>query len=184
MLIHLSGRKLRLHITSRFRAFLPSVMIALLCCITSCEKLELPVTHSLTDAKNNSLIPIQITGRTKTHVDFVRLKDSKSFTYPISKLTPEDQKFVRGLAIMQTGSVSNPAYIQSRLAHISKLKKDITRLEHEMETERKPSAPNVNHSKFKEVKNTLYQRHAKIIADKKHEITELESDIKIYRLDH
>ncbi len=169
--------KLPFYRTARPHAFLSAVFIAIIFSVSGCKKPEYPVTYSLTDPKDGKSIPVRITGRTTTHVEFIRQKDSKFFSYPLNKLSSKDRKFVARLPVAKTDdkivppiAKNNPPYIQSRLEQMARLEKGIFRLKREIEDE----AGNPG----------MIKHHQKQISSKLKEILELQQDIERYRSEH
>lgn len=58
----------------------------------------LPVVRTISDTRGRSM-DAKIISRNSESVTFIRLSDSKTFTYPISQLSPDDQSFVVKLPI-------------------------------------------------------------------------------------
>ncbi len=141
-------------------------------CLPSCEKPAYPIRHTFIDSDSGKALEVEITGRTQTQVEFIRLEDSKFFSYPIDKLSPEDRKFVERLRLEKTDSARIPrkktAYVQTRLDHIAKLEQEITRLEREIQQEQNNPG--------------MRRHHQRQMADKGAEIEKLKKDIEQHRL--
>jgi len=177
------------HGAKRLSALLPCLFTAAILALPACKKPvplplppvkkakqpSFPIECSLMDPKNGTSIPVKITGRSDTHVDFIRLKDVKFFSYSIDKLAPEDQKFVRGLPLVATDpsfmpKKEEPPYIKNRLDQITKLEKEISILKLQAK---------------KEVENPgMARQYKRRISDMTTEISGLRADIEIYRLNH
>lgn len=148
------------------------ILIALVFSISACNKDEkYPIPRNFSDPKDGSPIAVNITGRTATHVEFTRVKDSKFFSYPLSKLSPKDRKYVEQLPLTKTDETlvpaiarNNPPYIQTRLERINQLQKGITLLEKEIKGEQDNPG--------------MLTQHNRQIADKQKEIQELTEAIK------
>ncbi|MFK5920673.1 MAG: hypothetical protein QM496_00725 [Verrucomicrobiota bacterium] len=151
------------------------MFIALLFSISACTKnTKYPIARTFSDPKDGSPIAVNITGRTATHVEFTRVKDSKFFSYPLSKLNPKDRKYVEQLPLAKTDEKlvpavarNNPPYIQTRLERISQLQKSIALLEKEIKGE--------------QTNPGMLTQHNRQIADKQKEIQELTAAIKRHR---
>lgn len=152
-----------------------TLLAAAFLCLPACEKPAYPINYTFIEPKTGKALEAEITGRTPTHVEFIRLKDSKFFSHPIDKLSPEDQKFVERLRLEKTDPSSlpkdpSPAFIQTRLDHIAKLEKEIARLGLEVRQEQDNPG--------------MLKHHQRQIIDKEAEIEELKNDIEQHRLDH
>lgn len=119
-------------------------------------------------------MPVSITGRNSTHVEFFRLTDSKFFSISLDKLSSEDRKFVKTLTLKKTPddlipkiSKRKPAYIQTRLEQIVRLEADIVSLK--MEIKGEASNPG------------MLRQHTRQITEKNLEILELRQAIEDYR---
>lgn len=151
-----------------------TLLAAALLCLPACQKPAYPISYTFIEPNTGKPLEAEITGRTQTHVEFIRLKDSKFFSYPIDKLTADDSKFVNRLRLEKTDPSripkEKPAYVQTRLDHIARLEQEIARLKLEIGQEQ-DSPGMLNH-------------HKRQIVDKKAEIQELTAEIEQYRLNH
>ncbi len=148
------------------------ILITIVFSVSACNKdAKYPIDRTFSDPKDGSTIAVNITGRTATHIEFIRVKDSKFFSYPLSKLNPKDRKYVEQLPLTKTDETlvpavarNNPPYIQTRLERISQLQKSIILLEKEVQGE--------------QTNPGMQTEHNRQIADKKKEIMELTEAIK------
>lgn len=149
------------------------LLVAAFLCLPACEKPTYPINYTFIEPNTGKPLEAEITGRTQSHVEFIRLKDSKFFSYPIDKLTADDQKFVARLRLESTEPPQlpkeEPAYIQTRLEHIARREQEVTRLELEIQQEQDNPG--------------MIKHHQRQIADKKTEIEEFKNDIAQHRLD-
>lgn len=151
-----------------------TLLAAAFLCLPACEKPAYPISYTFIEPDTGKALEAEITGRTQTHVEFIRLKDSKFFSYPIDKLTADDKKFVNRLRLEKTDPSRAPKekspYIQTRLDHIARLEKEIARLELEIQQEQDNPG--------------MLKHHKRQLVDKKAEIEGLTKDIEQHRLNH
>lgn len=159
---------------SQLSLAMATLLAAAFLCLPACEKPAYPISYTFIEPNTGKPLEAEITGRTQTHVEFIRLKDSKFFSYPIDKLTADDKKFVNRLRLEKTEPSRIPkeksAYIQTRLDHIARLEQEIARLGLEIRQEQ-DNPGMLNH-------------HKRQIIDKKAEIEKLKNDIEQHHLDH
>ena len=151
-----------------------TLLAAAFLCLPSCEKPAYPISYTFIEPDSGKPLEVEITGRTQTQVEFIRSKDSKFFSYPIDKLSPEDRKFVERLLLEKTNSSripqAKPVYVQTRLDRIARLEQEIARLD--LEIQREQDNPGMR------------KHHQRQIAGKEAEIEELKKDIEQHRLEH
>ncbi|MCF6314563.1 MAG: hypothetical protein L3J39_19095 [Verrucomicrobiales bacterium] len=149
-------------------------LVAVSC--TGCKQKEIsyPIEHSFTDPKDGSSIEVSITGRSATHIDFIRQKDVKFFSFPIIKLTKKDQTYVEKLPINPSDEKivpavarNNPPYIQTRLEQIVRLEKNISQLTQELKGESNNPGMQRQHQRQILEKKAEIEHLKKAIADRK-----------------